>query len=135
MRVVAIFCLASLLAACAAAGVKVSEQQAQAFRVGSSTYSDVVAGLGPPTSTSLSSNGTRTAIYSYASVRSQPQNFIPYVGGLVAGYDRQTSAVVFTFDQNGVLTNTTSTQTGIGAGANLAAGANAAQPNSANQPR
>ena len=56
----------------------------------------------------------------------QPQNFIPYIGPLVAGYDNQSSAVTFTFDQRNVLTGTTSTQTGMATGANLAAGGNAA---------
>jgi hypothetical protein len=129
MRWAIVLCAASLLADCAATGVKVTEQQAEAFKVGQSSYNDVVAALGPPTSTTMASNGTRIAMYSYASVRSQPQNFIPYIGPLVAGYDNQSSAVTFTFNQAGVLTGTTSTQAGMGTGANLAAGnAAAAQP-------
>jgi hypothetical protein len=115
-----------LLAGCAATGVKVSEQQAEAFKVGTSTYSDVVASLGPPTSTTVTSNGTRTAAYTYAAVRAQAQNFIPYIGGLVAGYDTQSSIVTFNFDGRGVLTGTTSTESGAGVGTNLAAGTNAA---------
>jgi hypothetical protein len=126
MRVFWGVCLFVLLSGCAASGVQVSEQQAQAFKVGSSTYNDVVTALGPPTTTSLASNGTRTAVYAYASIRSQPQNFIPYIGPLVSGYDTQKSDVTFAFDQRGILTGTTSTQTGVGTGANLAAGANAA---------
>ena len=74
----------------------------------------------------MASNGTRMAVYSYAAVRSRPQNFIPYIGPLVAGYDTQSSAVTFTFDPSGVLTGTTSTQGGTGTGANLAAGNSAA---------
>lgn len=126
MRFVAAFCLAGLVAGCAASGVKVSEQQAESFKVGSSTYSEVVAALGEPTSTTVAANGARTAAYNYTSMRSQPQNFIPYIGPLVAGYDNQSSAVTFTFDQRGVLTGTTSSQSGMGTGANLAAGTNAA---------
>lgn len=126
MRIALLLC-GALLAGCAATGVKVTEQQAEQFKVGSSTYSDVVTGLGPPTSTTMASNGTRIAMYTYASMRSQPQNFIPYIGPLVAGYDNQSSAVTFTFNQAGVLTGTTSTQAGMGTGANLAAGQTAAQ--------
>jgi hypothetical protein len=126
MRGIAVFCVLSLLTGCAASGVKVTEEQAESFKVGVSSYSDVVTSLGPPTSTSVSSNGARTAVYTYAAVRSQAQNFIPYIGGFVAGYDTQKSDVAFTFDQRGILTNMSSTQTGIGTGANLAAGANAA---------
>ena len=126
MRSIATLAAALALSGCAAAGVKVTEEQAQAFKVGSSTYPEVVAALGNPTSNSLSSNGVRTAVYTYSSARAQAQNFIPYVGPLVAGYDRQASTVVFTFDPGGTLTGMTSSQSGVGAGANLAAGANAA---------
>ncbi len=126
MRRLVLLALYGCLAGCAATGTKVTEQQAQSFRVGVSTYDDVVAALGAPTTTTLASNGTRTAVYSYASVRAQPQNLIPYLGPLVAGYDTQSSAVAFTFDQRGVLSGTTSSQSGAATGANLAAGANAA---------
>lgn len=118
--------LVLLLAGCAAAGTKVTEQQAEQFRVGQATYSDVVAALGPPTTTTTSSNGMRIAVYSYAAVRAQPQNFIPYIGPLVSGYDTQRSAVTFTFNQAGVLTGSTSSESGMGVGTNLAAGSNAA---------
>ncbi|MFZ0425092.1 MAG: hypothetical protein WAL80_19615 [Xanthobacteraceae bacterium] len=118
--------LLGLLLGCASSGVKVSEQQAESFKVGVSTYADVVSALGDPTTTTIDSKGIRTAAYTYSSVRSQAQNFIPYIGGLVAGYDTQASAVTFTFDQRGILTGTTSSQTGVGTGANLAAGSNAA---------
>jgi hypothetical protein len=89
-------------------------------------YNDVVAALGAPTSTTLNPDGTRIAAYNYTSIRSQPQNFIPIVNRLAAGYDKETSSVTFTFDRAGVLTGTTSSQSGAAAGANLAAGSNAA---------
>jgi outer membrane protein assembly factor BamE (lipoprotein component of BamABCDE complex) len=126
MQVIRSALLMVLLSGCAAAGTKVTEQQAQQFRVGQSTYSQVVGALGAPTTTTVASNGIRTAVYSYAAVRAQPQNFIPYIGPLVSGYDAQKSVVTFTFDQSGILTGTTSAQTGVGTGANLAAGSNAA---------
>lgn len=123
----------AVLAGCAASGVKVSDEQAQSFVVGKSTYADVVGALGAPTTTSTSSNGMRVAVYSYAAVQSRPQNFLPYIGPLVAGYDSSSSAVTFTFDARGVLANTTSTQNNQGTGANLAAGGAQAPPTA--QPR
>jgi hypothetical protein len=125
MRWMLVVGLSGLLAGCASAGVKVSEQQAQSFKPGTSTYNDVVGALGAPTSTTLNSDGSRTAAYSYTSIRSQPQNFIPYLGPLVAGYDNQSSSVTFNFAKDGVLTGSTSTQSGAAAGANLAAGGDA----------
>jgi hypothetical protein len=114
------------LAGCAATGVKVSEEQAQSFQVGRSTYNDVVATLGAPTTTSVNSTGTRMAIYSYSAVQSRPQNFIPYIGPLISGYDTQTSAVTFTFDSRGILMNTSTAQSNVGTGVGLASGS--AQP-------
>jgi hypothetical protein len=109
------------LAACASSGVQVSEDQARSFKIGAATYAEVVAALGPPSSSTVSSNGQRTAIYSYAQTQIRPQTFIPYVGGLVAGSDTKTSAAVFVFDSRGILQNMSSSQGQIGSGANLTA--------------
>lgn len=114
--------LSVCLAGCASTGVHVSEEQAQAFQVGRSTYADVVAALGEPTTSTVAANGTRVIVYSYSAVQSRPQNFIPYIGPLVAGYDTKSSAVTLMFDARGVLANSTSSQTNVGGGANLAAG-------------
>jgi hypothetical protein len=94
----------------------------------------LAAAIGAPTTNTVSSNGTRIAVYSYAAVQSRPQNFIPYIGPLVAGYDTKSSAVAFVFDSRGVLINTTSSQSNLGTGANLAAGSAQPAPNVA-QPR
>jgi hypothetical protein len=125
--------LTAMLGGCAASGVQVTEQQAQNFQVGKSTYPEVAAALGEPTTVNSSSNGNRVAVYSYSSVASRPQNFIPYIGPLVAGYDTKSSAVTFVFDSKGVLREITSSQNNMGSGANLAAtspqgGANPLQP-------
>jgi outer membrane protein assembly factor BamE (lipoprotein component of BamABCDE complex) len=126
--------LSFALAGCAATGVKVSEEQAHSFQVGRSSYGDVVAGLGQPTSTTVTSGGTRVATYSYSAIQSRPQNFIPYIGPLVAGYDQSSSAVTFTFDQRGLLQSTSSSQSNLGTGAGLAAGSVQPAPATA-QPR
>jgi hypothetical protein len=137
-RFACIFVASCMLAGCVASGVKVSDEQAQSFRIGRSTYADVVEQLGPPTSSSLSSDGTRTANYSYSAASARPQDFIPYIGPLVSGYDTSSSAVTFVFDAHGVLKNMSSTQSNVGIGSNLAAGSpqpgSQAQPQSA-QPR
>jgi outer membrane protein assembly factor BamE (lipoprotein component of BamABCDE complex) len=113
---------AAILAACAASGVQVSEQQAQSFQVGKSTYADVVGQLGDPTSSVADSTGSRVVTYSYSAAQSRPQNFIPYIGPYISGYDTKSSAVTFTFDSRGVLKGSTSTQNQMGTGTNLAAG-------------
>jgi hypothetical protein len=82
----------------------------------------------------MSSNGNRVAIYSYAAMQARPQNFIPYIGPFISGYDTKSSAVAFTFNARGVLAETSSSQSNVGIGANLAAGTVLA-PNSTAQPR
>lgn len=109
------------LAGCASSGTKVSDEQAKQFQVGQTTHDEVVAALGPPTATSTAANGTRVIVYSYSSIRSRPENFIPYVGPLVASYDAKGSAVTFTFDGRGILANTNSTQTNTAVGTGFAA--------------
>jgi hypothetical protein len=103
--VMGVMVFAGFLSGCAAAGVQVTEQQAQAFQVGRSTYADVVSALGEPTSVTSSSKGGRVAVYAYSAVSSRPQNFIPYVGY-----------------SNGILAETIQRQRNIGYGENLAAG-------------
>jgi outer membrane protein assembly factor BamE (lipoprotein component of BamABCDE complex) len=132
MRILAIVTaamMAAVFAGCAASGAQVTEQQAQSFQVGKTTYPEVVAALGEPTTVNSSSNGNRTAVYSYSSFASRPQNFIPYVGPLVSGYDTKSSAVTFVFDSKGVLRETSSSQNNMGSGVDLAATNPQAGPN------
>src|SRR6476646_1370154 len=121
--------MGGIMASCASSGVQVTAQQAQAFKVDTSTYSEVVAALGEPTSVTSSSNGNRVAVYSYSAVASRPQNFIPYVGPFVSGYDTKSSAVTFIFDSKGILRESSSTQNNMGTGVDLAAGNPQAGPN------
>lgn len=111
---------AILLSGCASSGVQVTQEQAQSFQPGRSTYSEVIGALGQPTTISTSSTGQKVAVYSYASVSSRPQNFIPYIGPLVSGYDTKSSAVSFAFDSRDILVSFNSMQGNQGTGANLA---------------
>jgi hypothetical protein len=117
MRIFGIVALGAALGGCASSGVQVSQ----------STYSDVITALGQPDTVSTSSNGQKIATYSYAAVSSRGQNFIPF-GTLITGYDTKSSAVTFTFDAQGVLTDVTPLQSKKGTGANLAAGDQPASP-------
>ena len=127
--IVRVIAFAALLGGGAAAGVQVTEQQAKAFQAGRSTYAEVVAALGEPTSMTSLIQGDRVAVYSYEAVASRPQNFIPYVGYFVAGYDTKSSAVTFVFDSRDILKQTRSTQHNIGVGDNLAARSPQGAPN------
>ena len=111
-----------VLSACASAGVQVSEQEAESFVVGKSTYADVVAKLGNPTTTTVNPDGTRVAEYSYTAMQERPESFIPYIGGLVGGADTKSNSVVFTFSKSNVLLSSSSSQSQMGMGENLSAG-------------
>jgi outer membrane protein assembly factor BamE (lipoprotein component of BamABCDE complex) len=113
---------ALFLSGCVSTGVRVSEDEARAFVVGQSTYAEVTAKLGQPTTSTLNSDGTRVAVYAYTAVQERPENFIPYIGGLVGGADTKSNDVTFTFDKNGILLSTTSSQSQAGIGTNLSAG-------------
>ena len=102
--------------------MQVSEQEAQSFVVGKSTYADVVGKLGNPTTTNLNSDGTRVAMYNYTAFQQRPENFIPYIGPLIGGADVKASTVTFNFDRNGILLSTSSSQSQSGVGENLSAG-------------
>ncbi len=103
------------LAACGAqSGTKVEQSQVQQFEVGKTTYDEVVVTLGPPTSSSISSDGTRTAVYSYAEYRTRPETFIPFAGAFIGGADTETSSATFMFDRDNVLTSYSASEGGSG---------------------
>jgi hypothetical protein len=122
VNLVAAVLVALLLSACASTGVKVSEQDAQSFVVGKSTYGDVIAKLGDPTTTTLNSDGTRVAAYNYSAMQERPESFVPYIGGLIGGADMKSNSVTFTFDKKNVLLAMSSSQSQQGMGENLSAG-------------
>lgn len=111
------FSLATILAltACGgSSGTLVQPQQVSDFATGRTTYEQVVARLGTPSTVKASSDGSRTASYTHASVRARPESFIPLVGGFVGGADSTAHTVNFAFDRKGVLTGTDTQDTVIG---------------------
>jgi len=107
------------LSACASAGTKVDPSTAQQFQKGSTTYSEVVAALGEPTTVTTASDGKKTAAYSYAKTTVRPESFIPYVGAFVGGADVKTSAVIFRFDGADKLIDFSTSVSNTGAGYGL----------------
>ncbi len=114
MRITSVV-LAAALAGCGySAGTKVEQSQLQQFEVGQTTYSEVVAALGPPGQTSLSADGSRMAVYSYSSMRMRPETYIPFAGAFIGGADTEQSSAIFQFDADGVLTDYRASQGGSG---------------------
>ena len=113
---------ALVLSGCASSGAKVTEQQLSQMKAGTTTWNDMVAMLGQPTSSTFSSQGTRMAIYSYAQVTTRPETFIPIIGAFVGGADMKSSAVVLSFDRDGKLTNYSGSASAIGTGTGAESG-------------
>lgn len=97
---------AVVMAGCATSGVKIDRGQAAALQPGSTTYADVVARFGPPTSEMVLGGGARMLTYSYVSASARPESFIPIVGAFVGGADSESQAVMFRFGPDGRLVDT-----------------------------
>ena len=108
--------LAVSLSGCMSSGVKVDETKVAAFQKGVTTYQEVIQVLGKPTNSTFMPDGTHMIIYSYVSAQARPESFIPIVGAFVGGADSEQNTVMLTFDQNGVLKTTMTSQSGIGSG-------------------
>jgi hypothetical protein len=90
-------------AGCVATGTQVKDSALTQFQKGVTTETDVERALGPPTSTTMSSDGTRSM--SYSGVHAQPKaaSFIPVVGLFAGGASSQVSMVTLRFGQDGKL--------------------------------
>ena len=128
MRILGLIAVVALLAGCAAAGVKVTEQQLTTLKPGGSTEAHAVQLLGQPTVRSRMSDGTTTLAYSYFETKVRPETFIPFAGAFIGGSDSRTNTVVLRFDQAGKLLNTSSTESTFGSGMGIAAGTLSQEP-------
>jgi len=118
----AVALISAVLAGCAASGAKVSEQQLAQLKVGETTWGDMVAVLGQPTSSSFTSQGTRMAMYSYAQVSTRPETFIPFVGAFVGGADVKSNGVALMFGKDGKLASYSGHSSALGTGMGAASG-------------
>jgi hypothetical protein len=115
--------LIGTLTGCYATGVKVREDQLAQLQRGTSTYSEVVQALGPPTSTTLHGDGSRDAVYTYNQVQANPVNFIPIVGSFLGGATSEHSSVTLAFDPAGRLVQYSTTHGSETVGTGLSSGA------------
>ena len=108
--------LAVSLSACMSSGVKVDETKVAEFKKGITTYPQVIQILGKPTQSMMLPDGSHMITYGYVSTQARPESFIPIVGAFVGGADTENSTVMLTFDEQGVLKSTMSSQGGTGVG-------------------
>jgi outer membrane protein assembly factor BamE (lipoprotein component of BamABCDE complex) len=121
MKIFLAAALALGLAGCASTGTKVETSQIQQFQKGVTTYPEVVAALGDPTTVTTDSDGKKSAVYTYAQSKIRPESFIPYVGLFAGGADVKSTAVVFRFDSADKLVDYSTSMSNAGAGYGLEA--------------
>jgi hypothetical protein len=97
----------------------VSPAALAAFKPGVTTYADVIATLGKPTSESFDSSGTHTIAYSMSRTHIKAPTFIPYVGLFAGGAKVDTTWETLTFDGAGVLLNYQSSSSQADCSANV----------------
>lgn len=122
IRVLVLWVVAAVMAGCVSTGVDVSEDQYRTLVKGKSTADEVQAMFGPPTSRTVATDGTQTWMYLYVRSQARAANFIPIVGAFVGGADTRSRTVMLTFGADGVLKESTYSEsssgldTGVGAG-------------------
>jgi hypothetical protein len=105
MKLVLIIASALTLSACVATGKKVTQERVAQFKIGQTTYQEVIAELGSPTDSMLHSDGRRSISYFYSQAQASAASFIPYIGGLIGGSESESTFVHMDFDQKGILAN------------------------------
>jgi YD repeat-containing protein len=101
---------ALVLTSCIATGTKVDQTLLPQFAAGQPCAA-IVQQIGkPPTRTTIHADGTRQLTYAYTQAQMNPVNFVPVVGGLLAGSTTEDTQTVFECDAQGNLLTYTHTQ-------------------------
>lgn len=127
-KILAAGLVALVLAGCAASGVKVTDAHLADMKPGETTEAQIVQSFGSPTVRTRMSDGNTMLIYSYYETKIRPESFIPIAGIFLGGGDTRTNTVTLRFDRTGTLIDTSSSESTIGYGRGIAAGAVSQQP-------
>lgn len=111
-----------VVSGCVTIGKEVTQEQVTEFKKHQTTVEDVVAKLGPPTSSTISATGNRTISYVFAHAQARPGSFVPFVGPLIGGTDSRSSSMIFVFGADGKLEDYYASQSQLGSGTGFAAG-------------
>lgn len=117
-----LFVVVLLLASCVSSGTQVKDSALTQFQKGVTSEADVVKALGPPTSTSMVSDGSRVLAYVGTHAQAKAASFIPIVGLFKGGATGQTSVVTFRFGPDHKLLDYSSTQSNVDVNTGIAGG-------------
>jgi hypothetical protein len=111
-----------LLTGCVSSGVRVDETNLTSLEKGKTSYAEVIAKLGQPTTNTLLPDGRRMLMYTWVQARARPQNFIPLLGPFVDGADSRSSNAIVWLNADGRLESYSASQSQYGIGRGLEAG-------------
>ena len=99
--------------ACVSSGTKVTQTQLSEFHVGATTEGQILAELGPPTTTATFTDGSKMDIYAHTAAHANAASYVPVVGLFAGGAKGNSQSVTFNFDSKGILKSTSSSDTQI----------------------
>lgn len=114
--------ICAALMACAATGVKVTDEQLAGFRPGQTTIEQVLSALGPPTTRMRLADGTTMLQYVYAEAKVRAASLVPIVGVFAGGTDVRSNVATLRFDASGKLIDVSSAESQYGTGVGTSAG-------------
>jgi outer membrane protein assembly factor BamE (lipoprotein component of BamABCDE complex) len=97
-----------LVAVCACtptSGTTVTNDQLKEFKVGSTTYAQVVDKLGKPNAITTSDDGGIVAAYTGGTLHVKPETYIPIAGAFVGGTESTAHTVILNFNKRNILTH------------------------------
>lgn len=119
MKAAIIACaLAVVAAGCTStSGVRVQQSQLSGFQKGVTTDAEVISALGAPAMSSITLDGERVLIYSFAEYKIRGTTFIPVVGLFSGGSNVKANSAVFTFGKDRKLVSYTTSESNFSSGA------------------
>ena len=122
MRLIYVLVCAAALTACAATGVKVTEDHLRSLKTGETTVADVTSRFGPPTTRLVNPDGTVVLLYVYGETKVRAASYVPIVGLFAGGADTRSNTATLRFDQAGKLLAVSSSESQYGTGVGASSG-------------
>jgi hypothetical protein len=101
-------------AGCTTSAIDVHSSRMAEFTPGASSYSGIIAALGPPKVDQADADGTRAVIYDYTSVSKLPDDIDPAFPWRKRGANVRPISVLLVFERDGTLRSWRSDATGRG---------------------
>lgn len=86
-------------------GNKFDADKAASFKIGKTTYSEVVEALGEPVSVNEGSDGTKSISYSYIQSKTDAKAHIPFVNMFADAPKTESHSASYVFDKHSILVN------------------------------